>query len=570
MKKCAVLILCLVLVALCALPAGALAEGDTIAPSENGYIVKLADNAGVSLMSCEEQVGGHDLLLVDDASRLAELIASGCVEYYEPNGTVKLFASANDTYYSSQWNLSDIQAGASWDAGMEGGGVVIAIIDSGIDASHEDLRNVDILAGIDVVTGSTNVSDELGHGTQVAGIIAAERNNRRGIAGLISGVKLLPIKCFESTDEADVMAVCRGVYAAVDTYGCDVICLSLGTDTYSQALLEATNYAQSCGVIVVAAVGNGGGSAYFYPAAYDSVIGVGAYDDSGVCCSFSQNNDSVFVSAPGTGIYSTYSSGSRSVLARYSNEYSVSDGTSFSAPHVAAMAAIAKAYDPTLTPDEFRYLLIASSVDAGTRGYDVQYGYGKINISSFIDELIDGEYVVASFTDVSRHWAREAIEYNVKNGWFSGVSKISFAPDAPVTRAMLVTVLWRAAGKPAAEGYGGFADVTDGSAWYFEAVYWAASNGIVEGSDGLFRPDDHVTREQIATILWRYLGSVEADSAVLAAYSDAARVSDYAVSAMSWACAAGIINGSDGALQPGGSATRAQAATILMRIDTAE
>ena len=149
----------------------------------------------------------------------------------------------------------------------------------------------------------------------------------------------------------------------------------------------------------------------------------------------------------------------------------------------------------------------------------------------------------------------------------NGVGDKRFKPEESMTRAMLVTVLWRYEGAPEA-GANRFSDVPDGQ-WYTAAVAWAAENGIVGGvGGGKFEPDGNVTREQIATILFRYAqkkGTASAERGSLSAFPDASSVSSYAREALAWAVAEQIMNGSDGWLLPQGDATRAQVAAILMR-----
>ena len=173
------------------------------------------------------------------------------------------------------------------------------------------------------------------------------------------------------------------------------------------------------------------------------------------------------------------------------------------------------------------------------------------------------------FADVSDSaWYAEAVQYVYESGMMNGTSATLFTPDAATNRAMLVTILYRLEGEPAAQG-SGFADVAAGS-YYADAVAWAAENGIVNGvSETSFAPDDSITREQLAAILYRYASYKDYDvtaSGSLSAYTDAAQVSGYAAAAMQWANGEGLITGVTGtALDPQGSATRAQVATILMR-----
>ncbi len=172
------------------------------------------------------------------------------------------------------------------------------------------------------------------------------------------------------------------------------------------------------------------------------------------------------------------------------------------------------------------------------------------------------------FTDVSeKAWYAEAVEYAVNNGLMNGVGNNKFEPETAMSRAMLVTVLWRYAGEPQ-EGRNTFRDVPGGQ-WYTDAVAWAAKNGVVNGvGDNRFAPEGKITREQMATILFRYANQIGVNTGRrgnLNVFADYKQVSEYAITAMRWAVAEGIISGSDGCLLPNGDATRAQVATILMR-----
>ena len=188
------------------------------------------------------------------------------------------------------------------------------------------------------------------------------------------------------------------------------------------------------------------------------------------------------------------------------------------------------------------------------------------------DEPCDGgeDCPSAKFVDVNpKEWYHLSVDYAVKNGLFGGTSANTFEPETAMTRAMLVTVLWRYEGQP--KGYENtFVDVNAKSgSWYIDAVAWAAANNIVGGiGDGKFDPEGKITREQMATILFRYANWKGIDTSKrgdLNAFPDGGKTASWAKEAMQWTVAEKIIGGSDGKLLPQGSATRAQVATILMR-----
>ena len=180
---------------------------------------------------------------------------------------------------------------------------------------------------------------------------------------------------------------------------------------------------------------------------------------------------------------------------------------------------------------------------------------------------------VGPFTDVKdTDWFASNVQYVYDNGLMNGTTTTTFEPESNLTRAQTAMVLWRIAGSPNSDNVGKtpFTDVPAGS-WYTAAVNWCSENKIVNGiGDGLFAPDDQITREQIVTILYRFAkfrGLDVGDTTDLAKkFTDAARVSDYAKEALSWAVAVGIINGMpDNTIAPQNSATRAEVATIIMR-----
>lgn len=177
-----------------------------------------------------------------------------------------------------------------------------------------------------------------------------------------------------------------------------------------------------------------------------------------------------------------------------------------------------------------------------------------------------------AFSDLdAKAWYHEGVDYALTNSLMNGVGGGRFEPDGQLTRAQLVTVLYRAAGEPdTGKQVNPFTDVADDT-WYTKAVIWAANNGIVNGvAKNTFAPDDSITREQIATMLYRYAGAEAAKEDKLSAFPDAAKTSDWAKEALNWAVASGLINGVADAngtanLEPQATATRAQIATILMR-----
>ena len=176
----------------------------------------------------------------------------------------------------------------------------------------------------------------------------------------------------------------------------------------------------------------------------------------------------------------------------------------------------------------------------------------------------------AGFTDVKplgSAWYHEDVDYVVEKGYMTGTSTTTFAPNSTLTRAMVVTILYRMAGSPAVSGTSGFSDVPSGK-WYANAVTWAKNKGIATGYNSkTFGPEDPVTREQMVTFLYRYAGK-PSGSGSLSSFTDAGKVGSWALDAMKWAVGKGIIKGSEGKIDPGGKATRAQFAAIVHRYES--
>ena len=303
--------------------------------------------------------------------------------------------SLDDTYWSLQQKYyKSINVNALLDSDITGAGVKIAVVDSGIIGNSKDLDYAHILAGWDYVNGlpmndstaenSESLIDTQAHGTFVAGIISAVRNNGTGIAGLLTEVDLVPIRIPSGTSAEASETVAQAIVDAVDKYDVDVITTSVSlADT--DALKAAVEYAASKGVIVVGASGNSGVSGsmsdeYIYPASYDDVISVGAVDGNGIVRTSSTKNDQVFVVAPGQQILGLG-------LSAKGYRCYVKSGTSYSSPIVAAMAAAAKQMNPSITTDEFKELLKSTSQDKGDEGYDNAYGYGLVDMDAFVKAM---------------------------------------------------------------------------------------------------------------------------------------------------------------------------------------
>jgi subtilisin family serine protease len=274
---------------------------------------------------------------------------------------------STEPYWSSQWGPQAIGAEAAWGTST-GSGVVVAVVDTGVDTAHPDLAGRTV-PQIDVVADGRS-GDPAGHGTQVAGIVVAGLN-RTGIAGVAPAASVLPVRVLDGGGLGDVATVASGIVAATDS-GADVINLSLGGPAASEVQERAVRYAVDAGVVVVAAAGNSrdAGNPTMYPAAYDGVVAVSSMARDGSASDFANTGWYLDLIAPGEGILSTVPAG----------RYAYGAGTSMAAPHVSAVAALVLAARPTLTGTQVASVLIGTAADDPSGdGWDPMGGYGRVD-----------------------------------------------------------------------------------------------------------------------------------------------------------------------------------------------
>lgn len=420
--------------ALAATPVSA-AENSLSGPSDGnyaGYLVILHDRpttysadpfAAATLMAASDE-RDELLMLAEDwniykagsMSDIQSLVYAGQVALVEPDYQAELFdvtpVEPDDPYLNQnkQNNLVGeygVGIRAAWEAGLTGEGVTVAVVDSGLNGAHEDVPlkvgrgryfyyredpeegryelEVNGVRKLYSYWSSGNWTDSMGHGSMVAGIIAAPTGNGIGVASMAPGVTILPIRCFTTTPGhvgGYTSNLISGINFAVAN-GADIINMSWGVKQFSATLQAAVDAASRAGCILIAAAGNDGKSDPQYPAAWDNVISVGATDNLGNLCSYSQKVGSVNVCAPGGStrneIYSLGHGDSDNYLAR--------TGTSFSAPEVSAAAALLKQADPSLTQGDFTALLRQTSIpltNANSRPYS---GWGRLNLQGLLDKV---------------------------------------------------------------------------------------------------------------------------------------------------------------------------------------
>lgn len=297
---------------------------------------------------------------------------------------------------SREWNLNAVGAPEAWAAGFTGAGVTVAVIDTGVDLDHPDLVSslfvnpgeipgngkdddqngfIDDVHGYDFADNDADPNDLSGHGTHVAGTIAAG-NNGFGATGVAPGAKILPVRVLGANGSGSSRDVAEGIRYAADL-GADIINLSLG-GAFSQAIERAIDYARELGAIVIASAGNEAASTPSYPARFSqsdsNVISVGAHDSAGRIAGFSNDvgaSGSVQIDAPGVGVFSTYVGGG----------YRTLSGTSMAAPHVAGLAALTLSANPDLTSQELRDLLASGVVGRATGSDAIGSGNAIVTVA---------------------------------------------------------------------------------------------------------------------------------------------------------------------------------------------
>jgi len=389
-------------------PAATAADRDAAIACIGGTVDLVLDRIGVTRVAIHvpadpesDEVRLTELRLAGHAAVLSvELDSIGSVQF-SPNDPLYL---SDPSFHLGQWGSRKIHVDQAWDVARGSPTITVAVIDTGIDAGHPDLAGV-LLPGTTFLTapdlttcaaGST--IDDNGHGTHVAGVIAANGNNGTGVAGVAFGVKILPIKALDCQGSGLMSDVASGVIWAAD-HGARVINISLGSSAGQATLQDAIRYAVAHNVLVVAAAGNCGVLSSRcttvnepqYPGAYPEVLAVAATDENDGHASFSNTGAYVGISAPGVRIFSTTPT-YPTTLSRAGSptSYAAFSGTSQATPMVVGVAALLLSRDPTLTPAQLTARLRANADDLGISGADPVFGAGRLNALRAISAVTPG------------------------------------------------------------------------------------------------------------------------------------------------------------------------------------
>ena len=324
-----------------------------------------------------------DIPLTSISSFMTEMNAADLSAYIEPNFKFKVDFIPNDPYWNQQWGPVKIGTDRAWDRQLGDSSLLVAVIDTGVDWNHPDLTANYVALGYDWVNNDTDPMDDHGHGTHCAGIIAASLNNSIGIAGLAQ-VRIMAEKGLDQHGEGYEDDLANAIIHAVDR-GADILSNSWGGYEQNALLRNAVKYAYENGVLVIAAAGNNARNVKPFPAGYDEVIAVTATDEFDDPASFTNFGDWVELAAPGVHIYSTV----------YDDDYTYMSGTSMACPHVSGVAALVWSQFPYATRDWVRLWLRYTAYDLGDLGFDVYYGYGRINAEKAVEEPPDHDLLIS-------------------------------------------------------------------------------------------------------------------------------------------------------------------------------
>lgn len=321
------------------------------------------------------KIRGLDVHIVAVASQAEQAVLEALshhpsIQFAEPDQLIEVAdVVPNDIYYPNAWHLQKIGAPTAWDRST-GMGVIVAVLDSGVDAQHEDLW-LNVVGGWNSASDNYDTSDVAGHGTNVAGVVAADSDNGLGVTSVAWQTRIMPVRV---TDRADGWAllsdIASGLTWAAD-HGAQIANISFDVSN-SYSVAAAAEYMNSLGGLVVVAAGNRGLDPGHLPSA--ALIAVSATKSDDVRTSWSSFGSYVDVSAPGSSIWTTANGGG----------YHAASGTSFSSPMTAGVLALIIAANDTLTPDSAVDILTATAVDLGEPGWDPIYGYGRVNAAAAV------------------------------------------------------------------------------------------------------------------------------------------------------------------------------------------
>lgn len=286
---------------------------------------------------------------------------------------------------TTPWGVQKIRADQVWPSGNKGTGIKVGIVDTGIDYNHEDLKN-NYKGGYNFVANTSDPFDDYGHGTHVAGTVAA-LDNGIGVVGVAPEAWLYAIKVLDSQGSGSYTNIISGLQWCLDN-GMQVVNMSFGGSSFSQALSDICDKLNNAGILLVAAAGNSGGSSgqdtIGYPAKFPSVMAIAATDSNDARASFSSVGPELSVAAPGVNVPSTVPTGSCKLCD--TSGYKQLSGTSMSTPHVVGTTALIMKANPNMTNTDIRKAIENTAIDLGNQGHDDLYGWGRIDALNAVNQ----------------------------------------------------------------------------------------------------------------------------------------------------------------------------------------
>jgi len=355
------------------------AKGRILIEVREGVTAADFDNVMKPMRGKPRKMGQSNIQIIDlpvgfEKQVIAQLKKNPFIKFAELDRRVPIAAVLNDPNVGSQWHHTKIGSTTAWDS-AQGTGVTVAILDTGVDASHPDLASR-LVPGWDIYTNSADTSDLCGHGTAVAGSAAAAGNNGVGVSGVAGQARIMPLRVAYRDATSGQCYAYQSTIANAVTYAADrgvkVVNISFANSSNSAAVQSAANYLKSKGGLVFTAANNYNRDEGFAPTT--SLIAVAATDSADNKSSFSSYGNFVSLSSPGTGIYTTSKGGT----------YGSWSGTSFAAPVAAGVAALVMSANPSLTADQVQNILFTTAKDLGTAGRDPYFGYGRVNAAGAV------------------------------------------------------------------------------------------------------------------------------------------------------------------------------------------
>ncbi|MFC7062317.1 S8 family serine peptidase [Halobacillus seohaensis] len=332
----------------------------------------LSSDYGVEKLEVSERLTNQNYALVrvpndvDFDQKLREFRQLSSLETADPDYFSETSYIPSDDLYDEQWQFNNLNMEKAWDVTRGSPDTVVAVLDSGVNSNHSDLAGR-VLPGYDFVNNDNDASDDNGHGTHIAGLIAANSDDS-GISGIDHYTKVLPVKVMGQDGRGSMENIIDGILYAIDQ-GVDVINMSYGTYQKSQAIEDALWQAYDQGITLVAAAGNEGTDKWSYPASYTPVISVAATGPSDYITDFSNYGSWIDITAPGTNLIST----------DYQGGYRSGDGTSYSAPLISGIASLIKSKHPEWQPSQVEWMLQQSAKTWNGSEWHSYGGYGTVD-----------------------------------------------------------------------------------------------------------------------------------------------------------------------------------------------